>query len=99
LVTILFTGMIMAYAWANGLLYRAAGETLPPAHAEREAEAEMLPVERYKELDRLIAKASAQDPAWSSLMLRMPPAKCKEVPFTLDEGEGGDPRTKSQLTL
>lgn len=99
LVTIVLTGLIMAYAWANGLLYRVAGETLPPARAEREARADVLPVERYKDLDRLIAKAAAQDPAWSSLMFRMPPARGKEIAFTLDEGNGGDPRTKSQLSL
>jgi uncharacterized iron-regulated membrane protein len=99
LLTIVLTGLIMAYAWANGLLYRAARETLPPVRAEREAKADALPIERYKDLDRLIAKAAAQDPAWSSLLLRMPSAKGKEIAFTLDEGEGGDPRTKSQLSL
>jgi uncharacterized iron-regulated membrane protein len=56
-------------------------------------------VERYKDLDPLIARASAQDAAWRSLTLRMPPAKGKEIMFALDEGDGGDPRTKSQLLL
>jgi uncharacterized iron-regulated membrane protein len=100
LATIVLTGLIMAYAWANGLLYRAAGETLPAVRAERESKSgDLLPVERYKELDVLMVKAAGQDPSWSSLMLRMPTAKGKEASITLDEGEGGDPRTKSQLTF
>jgi uncharacterized iron-regulated membrane protein len=100
LVTISLTGLIMAYAWANGLLYRAAGDTLPSVRAERELKtSEVLPVSRYKELDPLIAKAAMQDPSWTSLTLRVPLAKGKDIAFSIDEGEGGDPRTKSQLTL
>lgn len=100
LVVIVSTGLIMAYAWANGLLYRVAGEPLPQVRAEREAKTvEVLPVERYAELDKLIAKAATTDPAWFSLTLRIPPAKGKEVTLSLDEGDGGDPRTKSQITL
>jgi uncharacterized iron-regulated membrane protein len=100
LVTIVATGLVMAYAWANGLLYRVAGEALPSVRAEREAKAtEPLPIERYPELDTLITKGMAQDPSWFSLTLRLPPAKGKEVSLTLDDSDGGDPRTKSQVTL
>ncbi|MCU1321503.1 MAG: PepSY-associated helix protein [Acidobacteriaceae bacterium] len=100
LACIVLTGLIMAYAWANALLYRAAGEPPPSVRAEREPKStEPLAIEHYKDLDPLIARASTQDPAWASLLLRIPPAKGKEITINLDEGDGGDPRKKSQLTL
>jgi uncharacterized iron-regulated membrane protein len=100
LACIVLTGLIMAYAWANALLYRAAGEPPPNIRAEREPKSdEPLPLDRYKDLDPLIARAASQDAAWNSLLLRMPPAKGKEITITLDEGDGRDPRTRSQLTL
>lgn len=99
LAVMLLTGIVMAYSWGSSLLYLASGEVMPPTRPEHEISADVLPVARYQELDRLIAKAQSQDPAWHSVMLRIPTAKGKEVSFTLDEGDGLDPRTKSQLSL
>jgi uncharacterized iron-regulated membrane protein len=99
LACIALTGAVMGYAWANALLYRAAGDPPPAVRAEREANAAVLPVARYAQLDVIVAKASQQDPKWNSLLLRIPSPKGKDITITLDEGDGRDPRTKSQLVL
>lgn len=100
LLCLVLTGLVMAYAWANALLYRAAGEPPPRVHAEREAVVRnVLPVQGYRDLDPLIARACKQDPAWASLSLRISAQRKKNIVFVLDEGDGRDPRTKSQLTL
>jgi len=99
LACIALSGAVMAYAWANALLYRAAGDPPPTLRAEREVNVVVLPIALYGQLDPLIAKAAQQDSKWNSLLLRMPAQKGKEITITLDEGDGRDPRTKSQLIL
>lgn len=99
LACIALTGTVMGYAWANALLYRVAGDPPPAVKAERETNPAALPLVRYAELDPILAKASLQDPKWNNLLLRIPPLKGKEVTVTLEEGDGRDPRTKSQLVL
>jgi uncharacterized iron-regulated membrane protein len=99
LFVIAATGLIMGYLWANNLLYRISGDPVPAVRAERNVDTNPLPVSRYEMLDQLISRASKQDPAWRSLLLRIPSAKGKDVTITLDSGDGRDPRTKSQLIL
>ena len=97
LLIISATGSIMAYSWANGLLYRAAGTPPPAAPAERQMQHGS--ITDLTLLDPLIARAKQQDARWYSLTLRMPGEKDKNVNFSIDEGLGGRPQERSQLVL
>lgn len=97
LVVISATGSIMAYGWANGLLYRAAGTPLPKTPTERQVQHGSIP--DLTLLDPLIARAKLQDARWYSLSLRMPGEKDKNVTFSIDDGEGGRPQERAQLVL
>lgn len=94
------TGTIMAYPWATALLYRAAGNAPPAAKPEPEPkQVKALALERYSSLDPAIQRAMAQDPHWNSLLMRMPGEKDGPIAFTLDEGDGGKPQQRAQLSI
>ena len=97
LLIISATGSIMAYSWANGLLYRAAGTPLPATPAERQMQHGS--ISDLTLLDPLIAHAKLQDTRWYSLSLRMPAEKDKNVTFSIDDGKGGRPQERAQLVL
>lgn len=97
LLVISATGSIMAYSWANGLLYRAAGTPPPATPAERQMQHGS--ISDLTLLDPLIARAKSQDARWYSLTLRVPGEKDKNVTFSIDEGKGGRPQERSGLIL
>jgi uncharacterized iron-regulated membrane protein len=97
LLVISATGSIMAYSWANGLLYRAAGTPLPATPAERQMQHGS--ISDLTLLDPLIERAKQQDARWYSLLFRMPGEKDKNVAFSIDEGMGGRPQERAQLVL
>jgi uncharacterized iron-regulated membrane protein len=100
LACIVLTGTIMAYPWATALLYRAAGSAPPPVRPETEAKQKKpLAIEKYPFLDPAIQRAMAQDNRWKSLLMRMPAEKDAAIAFTLDEGDGGKPQQRAQLSI
>ena len=100
LAVIALSGIIMAYPWANALLYRAAGDTPPAARAELEPKRpKPLAVEKFPTLNAVIAQATIQDPKWKMLSMRLPADKDPNVLFTLDEGDGSRPQDRAQLVL
>ena len=100
LLCIVLTGTIMAYPWATALLYRAAGSPPPPVKPEAEPkQKKTLSPDEYSLLDPAILRAMAQDPHWNSLLMRMPAEKDTAIAFTVDEGEGGIPQQRSQLSI
>lgn len=96
LLTISLTGTIMAYGWANDLLYRAAGSPTPKAAEERQATPAATDLSF---LDPLVVAAKALDPAWNSLMVRVPREADKNVSFTIDDSLDNQPRSRNLLTL
>jgi uncharacterized iron-regulated membrane protein len=100
LVVIVSSGVIMAYPWANGLLYQAAGTPLQPGATEPSPkQSKPLNVEKYPVLDAAIQTAMTQNPHWQSLQMRMPGEKDGPIAFTLDEGNGGNPLQRTQLAV
>jgi uncharacterized iron-regulated membrane protein len=100
LLCMVLTGTIMAYLWATALLYRAAGSPPPPVKPEAEPkQKKTLSPDEYSSLDPAILRAMAQDPHWNSLLMRMPAEKDTAIAFTVDEGEGGIPRQRAQLSI
>ncbi|QHN02572.1 PepSY domain-containing protein [Granulicella sp. WH15] len=100
LLVIVISGVIMAYPWANALLYRAAGDALPVERAQLEPRRpKPLSVDKFPVLDLAVQKAVSQDSKWQSLSMRLPSAKDPNVMFTLDEGDGGRPQQRAQLVI
>jgi uncharacterized iron-regulated membrane protein len=100
LLLIVTTGLIMAYPWANALLFRAAGSPPPAQRGEPEGKhSRPLDPEKYATLDPAIHQAIAQDPRWFSLLLRMPSQKEQAIAFTIDESVRGYPQGRVQLSI
>lgn len=101
LAAIALTGIIMAYGWANALLYRVAGSPLPPAaHSQAgRKQSKPLPVEKFALLNAAIERARMQDARWKSITMRLPSEKDREVTFTLDGGDGSKPQLRAQLVI
>jgi uncharacterized iron-regulated membrane protein len=96
LLVISLTGTIMAYGWANNLLYRAAGSPAPKVAEERVAEE---PARDLSFLDSLIPIAKAQDGNWKILMVRLPKDSDTAVHFTIDDRLDNQPSARNLLTL
>jgi uncharacterized iron-regulated membrane protein len=98
------TGIIMAYPWANNLLFRLSGS--PPPEQRREGSR---PEGRgsqgktaklaLKGIDALWAQAEQKVTGWKSISLRFAPSPQAPVIFNIDLGDGARPDLKSQLTL
>jgi uncharacterized iron-regulated membrane protein len=100
LIVIVSSGVIMAYPWANTLLYRAAGTPLQAGGPEASPkQSKPLSVEKYPLLDGAIRTAMTRNPHWQSLQMRMPGEKDGPITFTLDEGNGGNPLQRTQLAV
>ncbi|WP_263410333.1 PepSY-associated TM helix domain-containing protein [Terriglobus tenax] len=92
LLCIAASGAVLAYPWANALLYRAAGEVLPPRQERGEVrEAEPLAVKQYGLLNAAMVTAQQVDPLWKSVEMRIPTSADKNIAFTVEEGKGGKP--------
>ena len=104
LFLIVFTGVIMAYPWANTALYRLTGNE-PPAQPQASA-AGQRPQEREVRnaatavvLEPLFVRAEEQVSDWKSIVLRLPVSARKPVEFSIDSSAGGRPQQRSQLSL
>jgi uncharacterized iron-regulated membrane protein len=93
------TGVIMAYPWANALLFRAAGSPLPaprtppPANARNRRSGEHgMP----NHLDEAFALATSSVPDWKSASLRLGPGP---LSFNVDRSEGGHPEKREQVSI
>lgn len=89
LLAISTTGVIMAYPWANNLLFRLAGDVPPPAHREASAQPPSPPATSggrphhhsapsrsdFTSLDAPIARALSFSPGAVSTSIRLPAAR------------------------
>src|SRR5215469_7460811 len=94
LLTIILTGLMMAYPWAMQSALRLMRSDEPVAaksHAVRE------PVASFAGLDPMLQRASVEDPHWKSISFVLPEEKEKNVAFTIDEGAGNHPSQRSTL--
>lgn len=101
LIVTTLTGATMAYPWATALLYRAAGDTPPPAVArpaggERGAK----PSLPAASLDALLEVAARQAPNWSALNVRFAESADAPVSITIQEPRAwGGSKKASRLQL
>jgi uncharacterized iron-regulated membrane protein len=99
LAAITLTGVIMAYSWANALLFRAAGSAPPERMEMAPKQQKPLFPDKFQLFDEAIEKAKTHDPQWKKLLLRLPAEKDPNLSFTLDEGEGNKPQQRAQLVV
>jgi uncharacterized iron-regulated membrane protein len=106
LFLIMVTGVIMSYGWANNLLYRMTGNVPPPqapvavySHPEGDLGQGQGQASHFDKLEELFARARQQVPGWTSISVRLPNAHPETLTFSIDQGDGGRPDLRSQLTL
>ncbi len=102
----ILTGVVMAYPWANNLLFRLSGNEPPvprAAPAERSPGtrkgAGVAPAFRTEGLDKMWAAAVERTPAWQSAMLRFGDGPAAPVAMMLDAGNGARPDLRAQITF
>ena len=103
LIVITVTGMVISYRWAGDLVYRAFGQSPPPAPnagGARRPTAEARPVtaEEAAALDGLWRTAERQSPGWRAITLRVPD-RGRSVTFSIEEGRFRNRFARSSLTL
>lgn len=103
LLVMIITGLIMSYQWANNLLFRLSGSEVPPPRTARAPRPESgeRPAAQNKlvKLDPLWAKAVEKVPGWKSGTLRLGDGAEGPITFMMDEGDGTQPHTRSQVVL
>jgi len=97
LATIVVTGIVMAYPWANALLFRLAGSPLPVRNTPRENarhHATVVP----DHLDEAFARAVNGVDGWQSATFRLG-QNHGDLNITVDRGDGGQPEKRDQVFI
>lgn len=115
LLSIILTGLIMSYSWANNLVFTLTGNTPPPPR-ERPAGGPSGPGGQrgpggpregspgakaisLAGLEPLLNQARQQIPGWTSLSLRMPTKPGDPFPVMADRGGRGQVHLRTMLNL
>ncbi|HKQ72189.1 MAG TPA: PepSY-associated TM helix domain-containing protein [Blastocatellia bacterium] len=110
LFIIVLSAVVISYPWASDLVYRLVGEN-PPARAPQARQATGNAAQQrggadrqdaappLDNLDGLWSRAAQQVAGWRSISLRIPASPDAPLIFTIDQGNGGQPQKRSQLTL
>lgn len=96
LLLIAATGIVMAYSWANTLLFHVAHSPVP-AEKEQAAKADL--VKQYGWIDVMIPAVTEADSAWQGMTVRIPRLNEKNVSFTLENNESALPQARVQLLV
>lgn len=108
LFIVVLSGVVISYTWAGNLVYRAAGENPPPPRApgppqgqpaQGTAPAPNPAAKSLEGFDELWSRAEQQSSSWKIISLRLPSTEDAPAVFTIDEGDGGQPQKRAQLTL
>jgi uncharacterized iron-regulated membrane protein len=106
LFLVVLSAVVISYTWAGNLVYRAVGETPPPPRApappagQPAAGAPTTAAAKSLEgFDELWNRAQQQTANWQIISLRLPTTEDAPLTFTIDEGDGGQPQKRAQLTL
>ncbi len=101
LAILVLTGVVMAYSWANALLFRVAGSPMPvrPGNGAgsrgREGGA---PLRVPPQLDEAFAQATKGIGDWQSASLRLPAAR-NGLNFSIDRSKGGHPEKREMIIV
>ncbi len=102
LVVIVATATVFNYPWANNLVYRLAGDE-PPQRGGASGAEEVLPAPPagasalpYSEL---FTRAASQVDDWRMMTMNLPDGSNRQVSFSIDQGNGGEPQKRHSVTL
>jgi uncharacterized iron-regulated membrane protein len=103
LFSIVISGVVMSYPWANSLLYQVVGTPEPVRNgpggegprreSNRDAALDLL------QLDSFLISAQNNSPGWRTINLRLPSAADRQVTFSIDKSFGGQPQMRSTLVF
>ncbi|GAA5480914.1 PepSY-associated TM helix domain-containing protein [Haloferula sargassicola] len=98
LIVTVSTGLVIAYPWANELLFKAAGEKPPErkGHRGRGGPGEA-PVALPAGLDRAIAAAASNDPDWRQIQFSFP--RKKQLTLFVSDSHRGRPDLRREVTV
>jgi uncharacterized iron-regulated membrane protein len=114
LAVVVATATVFSYPWANNLVYRSVGEEPPVRGAPRGGPPGGAPAREAGAVNRdgdwgsgaalsydeLFERAAAQAGDWRSLTMNLPAdANATVVRFAVDQGNGGQPQLRHNLTL
>ncbi|WP_035603325.1 PepSY-associated TM helix domain-containing protein [Haloferula sp. BvORR071] len=93
------TGLIIAYPWANALLFRAAGEAPPPPRGPQGGKpgAGPAPVIDTSGWNTGLAAAAASNPTWDSIQFQFPQGK--DLVLNVAASHRGRPDLKQTVTV
>jgi uncharacterized iron-regulated membrane protein len=98
----------ISFPWANAVVYRLVGEEppRPPATAGAASRSDGAANDRSTRrdapmggLDALWVRAEAHVPGWKSINVRLTGSNQGPAVFTIDQGTGGQPQLRGQLSL
>lgn len=107
LFVVVFSGVVISYTWAGNLVYRIVGEAPPTPRANQpqgtpgatRRDPSQTGTEALARLDASWARAEKQVNGWRSITLQLPTTPEAPLTFAIDQGNGGQPQKRSQLTL
>ncbi len=111
LAVVVATAVVFSYGWANDLVYRVFGENPPggaaPSAARVEEPAAASSISYNADatssfplsLDELFDRVSTQLPNWQAITLTLPDADSATAQFRIDQGNGGQPQKRHDVTL
>jgi uncharacterized iron-regulated membrane protein len=95
---------VLAFPWANRLLYAIAGSPLPQSATANSALRTSAPVPAatppdYRLVDTSWASAIARMPDWRTIVVRIPPRADMPLSFTITDAAHWNQFARSQLTV
>lgn len=110
LFIVVLSAVVISYTWAGNLVYRLAGEE-PPARSgpppaapagnagQQRRESDSVTEASLAGLNLVWPRAEQQVDGWQSISLQLPTKPEVPLTFTIDQGNGGQPHKRAQLTL
>ncbi|MCB2092320.1 MAG: PepSY domain-containing protein [Alphaproteobacteria bacterium] len=98
LVVIISTASVFYYSWANNLVYTLAGES-PPVRGSTNNNPPQTTIIQNVSFESMFQKATQQMDGWTTITMSYPKDADKDVRFSIDTGNGGEPHKKSDLYL
>ncbi|MEZ5757512.1 MAG: PepSY-associated TM helix domain-containing protein [Emcibacteraceae bacterium] len=98
LVVIISTAAVFYYSWANNLVYTLAGETPPVRGSTNNTQPQSTVIQNVT-FESMFQKATQQVADWTTITMSYPKDADKDVRFSIDTGNGGEPQKKADLYL
>jgi uncharacterized iron-regulated membrane protein len=109
LFIVVLSATVISYVWASNLAYRVVGESPPaqrgpgsapaPSGQQRGGQGRREAPVSFEGLDVLLSRAERQMAGWQIISMRLPASADAPAIFTIDQGSGGQPQKRAQLTL